>query len=395
MADLDSLVYVLGLYGMMILAAVGLAIAFLPRFRFAFVKGDPEKLRTAVAYRLRLERYPVAEQGHQLAVRLGKASVAKLYFRLQGADTEVRWRADATPWGWGVLILLVFFSGGAPIISHVLGGTALVSTAYLLVRARQFVRRFVRPLLVSPRALEPPRTDDVRASLITGLSEAHRLASEGLDAELSSRSDDLAVAGLGGVLVWAALFILLFQASAEADFARRVGDAAFPALIAGISAAVMVGALLFQRYGRSLAILRAWTERLHTALSKEIAAQPGGEAEPSTFEVLAEASVQVRPWLSSARRAGYGRDLGSWFLLFVIGFWGVYATVAGVGLALTANPWVGFAALTAGLVLLWATASLHRRRQRSRDQDIRQATAEWQKRFDGARTAMEQYLQGL
>jgi hypothetical protein len=116
--------------------------------------------------------------------------------------------------------------------------------------------------------------------------------------------------------------------------------------------------------------------------------------EPSAFEVLMEAANEVPRWIDVVRRGGIHGDPIAGIALLIVVVWTFTLASSAVSFAFSD---VRLAGLTGVLSLLLSIggAFFYRRWRRRWDAEKNEALRLWNRRVDGVRTRMEQYLRDL
>ncbi len=344
---------VLVILGPMVTAATLLAVFFLPAFPLLVVPGLPEELYRPLVHRLRVAGLVVAEGDAQMSVRIGRVSAVRVHLRSVTEGTEVRYRPDATPSGWTLVLALIFLGA--------YGLTAFAAVVLVLVvalRASTFARTRLAPMAVKAAIRGPTARPDAAALLVDGLAETYRIATEAYAAERSRYGDRQLLGALGALALWTALFFGLLLAGFPLwDAALWPAAAAAVVLLAG-------GSAVFRAFRPRRQEYRGWTDRLRAAWSA--AASGSEDAGPSGLALLAEASGQVPGWLQAARRAGFLRDPHGYVVPVALGFWGYWLLWAFVWFAPQGETLpVGVVLAGTGIALLAGAVVLQRRWARS------------------------------
>jgi len=368
-------------------AVLLLAALFLPKISLGTVPLPPERVLASLGYRLRLEGFQVQQAPGELIVRLGTYAATKLRVRGTRDGSETLYQAFATSSGWGTLIFLLVIVWTAV--------AAFPLIAYLWYRASSFATRRAGPLLEDASALrEIPRPDDIAAALLEGLAEGHRLASDAYDATRTTYYDLLAIVLFLAFATWGLFVVFLFLGLADWEPTARIRAASLLSILPGAILAVIPMWYLRRRYRPSLLRHRFWAGRLQEAFNREALRRSPEAAEPSAFELLAEASQELPTWLEAVRRAGVSADPAAGFLLLVLllGAWSVLSAAWG-----WTNVSGSFAALlgTSGVVLAVAAFVFYRRWRIHRDAELNRIRDEWRRRFAELRTRMDRFLQDL
>lgn len=372
-----------------ILAALLLAVLFVPKYRLAPLPAAHEQVLAHLAYRLRLAGHDVIEETGKLTVRTGSYARVKFSSKV-GRDGShwITFQPDLTKSGWGTMIFLL--------VSLFMGLIALGMAVYFFLRARQFARRGVVPLLPGATARTPgPPTDEVGVLLVTGLSEAHRLARDAYEAGRSAYWDSQGVIALAGVFAWFFLFATLLWTWPDPSFEARLRAAFAASTVLAVALTVPPALVLRRRRRPELLRIRAEAERLAGAVRREASPALSAEGGPSAFEILAEASQEVPGWLLATQRAGMSWDAPAGLLVVLLGLSGIEFAWWAVSLA-SAGLWL-LAALTGlgGFGLLAGLAAFYRRWQRAQAERAALALAQWNERIGQLRARMDRFLQDL
>lgn len=166
-------------------------------------------------------------------------------------------------------------------------------------------------------------------------------------------------------------------------------------LAAALVAAVAASAAVRQRSRDRLEGSRTWSDRLSAALFREIHQAPPEEQEPSSFEVLAEATKQVPAWLGASRNAAVLNDPLRGTLFATVLALDVAAVVGAVWLALQPSLYPAFLLGMAALGLS-VVAELGRRLwERHQEGEFARTTQQWERRIASLQDQMEGFLRDL
>src|SRR5207247_7498531 len=115
----------------------------------------------------------------------------------------------------------------------------------VVLRLWRFNARVLMPIIPASGELAPiPGVEVVRAALVNGLSECHRLAREAYEATRTAYWDSQGIVILAGVLAAALLLLVSVWVAPESDVVRRVLGAIPLAAMGGIAAAAPLGILV-------------------------------------------------------------------------------------------------------------------------------------------------------
>src|SRR3989442_2488813 len=87
------------------------------------------------------------------------------------------------------------------------------------------------------------------------------------------------------------------------------------------AAAIPLGILIRVRLRPNVLLHRAHAERLRAAMARASAPGAPEGSEPSAFELLMDASVEVPSWIQVSRRGGLNRDPAAGALILVAAAW--------------------------------------------------------------------------
>ena len=372
--------------GFGVAAAAVLLCLLLLKWPLATSTADAGRVLSHIAYQLRRRGLRVEETSDLATIRLGSTVALRIHSRRSLAGSEISWQAYATPAGWGTLITLVVLVWGAP--------ASLGAILYVFRKARKFAHDAVIPLVREAESSGPPHEDDVRRMLISGLSEAHRLASEAYEALRSAYTDSVALVGITAGLAWSILFVVvLFVPPFAGDWIAAAGI--------GVVAGVLTGLGLYAQWrrtmGRRLQTLHAWSARLREALSRETAQPEAAAPESCSVELLLEASRQIPSWLRAKRQAGLSADqVVDWavFILSIAAFWTGWAALTQM-LSSVPSFLVVISEFTAAVVLVFAAYAVWAHWKRKRDEALVRTRAEWRRRTDALQEKLDAFLQDL
>jgi len=380
-----------------LLLSVLSAVPFVRRRPLSTFSAPESDTLAFLAYRLRRAGHRVDFSPGQVKVQLGRSSAVVFTAQASGGSSRIQWRPSATSSGWGsvILLFLIFYP------------LAFLGPVLLWLAARRFVDGDLRAILPPGPAIPPaPGPNDLEFVVLTGLSEARRVALEALDATKTRRGESVAKWSLLGLLVG---FVFLLAVGAGAILASSVPpEERVPlGLLSGAATAISIGAiggwLALRRWRRPISDLRGWESRLAGALSAITQGESAAEPATSAFETLAAAAREVPLWASASRRAAEAQDpVAGWLpvvlwlvvlvpTLLMLSALSLYFLIVGHALAL---PFIiGAIAVTAGAVVGF------RYYQRKRLAALKLASErqlrEWAARFDETRIRMESYLRGL
>ncbi len=370
-----------------VIAVCLLAGLFLPRWSLIRLRGAPDETYARLLNGLRRARFRVEEKPDHLVVRVGRWSAVKLWVRFERGGSALSYQLDATPSGWGLIMLLAILIEISLLAPPVI--------LFVFVQVERFITRAVLPLTAS---MESPREAtseaDVQTMLVDSLAEARRLAAEAYESERASYQDSQAMVLLGSVLVWGVALLLILLGVAPSEPLRQGFMALLVSLILAATAAALPAFWVRRRFRPRIVEYRGWSDRLESALADETS-QHGSRTEPaSVFETLVEASAQVPRWIEARRRAGFSREPASGFLLLGLAIW-AFTLYEGFWVGLGFGILYAVLVLAAAVLLSFAVLVFYRRWARRLKEASEQSLREWRDRLDRARTLMERYLDGL
>ena len=373
-------------FGIIVAGGAFLGITFLPKYPVRDVRAEPGAALAYLANRLRLMGYRVAESPGRLTVRIGSFSAILVTARPTPSGCRVLYQPFATPSGWGTLLtlLIIVYTG--------LAGLGLA--AYGFLRAWSFSTSVVAPLLPVDGSLPAiPVEDRTRSVLLETLSEAHRAAAEATEA-LRSNYWDLQTIVIGGaIIVWLFAFIL-FSMDVNRDFTARMTMGAARATAAVAAAAIPLGILIRVRLRPNVLLHRAHAERLRAAMARASAPGAPEGSEPSAFELLMDASVEVPSWIQVSRRGGLNRDPAAGLFILVAAVWS-FSLVSAAFSFVFFNPLLAALLGSLGITLSVIATLFYRRWKRRWEEETQRALRDWKGRIDRIRAEMSRYIEDL
>ncbi len=374
-------------FGIIVAGGAFLGITFLPKYPVRDVRAEPGAALAYLANRLRLMGYRVAESPGRLTVRIGSFSAILVTARPTPSGCRVLYQPFATPSGWGTLLtlLIIVYTG--------LAGLGLA--AYGFLRAWCFSSSVVAPLLPADGSLpEIPVEDRTRSMLLETLSEAHRAAAEATEALRSNYGDLQAIVIGGAIVVWLFVFVLFASADVSADFTARMTMGAVRATAAVAAAAIPLGILIRIRLRPNVLLHRAHTERLRAAMARASAPGAPEGSEPSAFELLMDASVEVPSWIKVSRRGGLNRDPAAGLFILVAAVWS-FSLVSTAFSFVFFNPVLAALLGSLGIALSVIATLFYRRWKRRWEEETQRALRDWKGRIDRIRAEMSRYIEDL
>lgn len=371
----------------LIAATLVFAVLFLPWRRVALSPLPAESLARHIVHQLRRQGLRVEERPEGITVRLDPVTAVRFRTVAVEGGSQLLYQPYATPSGWGTLITLLVL-----VWTSVLGIVAIVLVAW---KARRFATGPLASLVGAVDSLPPPPSDDIRVLLVDGLSEGHRLASEAYEAQRSSYYDTLAVLGVVGLAVWVfVLLVLFFTLPSPSPWREWASLLGLSTLIAGAATAGMMWATRRRTRPRLLAS-REWAERLRSALNRESVREAPGPEEPSSVELLLDASGQVPGWLRVKRWSGLSGDQAAGWVVILLGFVAFWVVWLAVDLAFAGAFLYAVLAAAAGTAMFAGAYVYWARWRRKQDEEIAETLEEWQERAQALRSRLDRFLQDL
>jgi len=391
-ASIPLLVNLAGIWFLWVPLLAALAVlpsVFLRETDLAAGLQGASQVRDALAADLRQREVPVTLEADSVEARMDALSTVSFRTRITDQGTVLSGRVRATRIGWFLLSALL--------VSVVGSGPAAVLSAVLFLRATRFARSHGPSAFRG--AISAPSTagrDEIHGMLVGSLSTALGMSRDAFEAQSKAYTDAKSYLVITGFTVWLAVLVAVFVALNGFNLATGVWD--LP-IAAAFGAALVVGVGLFlilrRRFVPRLARYRTWSDRLSRALEREMSTTDREAPETSTFELLAEASMQVPDWLGARRVAGLSGDPGSAFIVLILSnacAWfllnGIIAGLRGVIVTLVA--YVGAAAFLAAL----ATWFYVRWKQRE-DAKLEQSRSAWDAHLQALRGRMDRFTEEM
>lgn len=375
----------------MMVATVIIVILFLPKFKIVRILDSSEKLMEYLTYKLREAKYRVEERPKHLMIRISRWSAVEIFKLKKTNESEIAYRASATPAGWGIIIILIMMTTVNPLI----GIVSILVIICIYLRDRQFVYQHITPILKVDGIISnliPNNKDEINIKLVTGLSEGFRLASEAYEAERGSRQNYQAIVVIGIIIIWATFFP--FIVIDKENLTVQLWNVIQLALLLTIAFSIFLLWFIHRWFHLRINQYQQWSKRLQERLSQEVAGKVP-QNEPSTFETLAETSQEIPVWIKSIQRKGLNLDpgsellinlsLGTFFLVFISFFIVI----------LLGNL---FAAMLLGAVLAIVSLGSYMYYKRWKQRWIKttkQTLNNWKKNYDELYLKMEKYLQDM
>lgn len=365
------------------------AIAFLLRFRLRIVNGDPDIVLADLAHRLRVSRYRVSEKPRRLSVQISSTSAIKITAKPVSEGTLITYKADATPSGWTIIVILLLLFMIAPF--------SMAISLFMLYRSAVFADDRILPRLSQLPIPEPPRKEiDTRAMLIGSLSEGRRLSAEAYEAARSNYQDSILVLVTASLILSAVLAMYSgFYVLQDFGERTRLILSLLIGFIAGAASSLLSWRLLARKSRSRIDELRSWTGRLEAALSREIASESPPDGEPSSFELIAESYREIPKWLKIRRKAGMFREPGYWLLIILFSLNAFGSALRGA-MDLSRNNLPSAAVfLVISATFSCLAAFIYLRWRKRQDTETESTIADVTRRFEALKAEMETYLRGV
>lgn len=303
----------------MIAVVAVMAAAFSVRFKLASVPGEPSVVLKDLAHRLRISGYRVDHKRDMLVIQVAPLTSINVRAKAAGDATIIKYWAGATPSGWSVIIvlILVFFPVGIPMILAVFYKSVVFATERVLPRLSQL-------------PIGGERGDrEVRALLIDSLAEGRRLSAEAYEAAQSNYEDAIilsfAITILGSFTVG-----VLIGMYGPGQIGGQSPITLLAFMVAGLAAFLIFFLSLRRRRKPVLDTLRTWSVTLEGALNREVSSLPPSDGEPSSFELIGESCRLIPDWLGVRRRGGRFREPGDWLVIGLLAYAGCIIIATGV-----------------------------------------------------------------
>jgi len=388
---LASYSYSYSYYNPMLLSLGGWIVVFLIAVSMSYelttVDTDPKTTLTDLAHRLRVSKYRVKEDKKGLKVQVTSSTVIRITANTVQGRTVVGYRPDQTASGWTAIIILIFMCYLAAV------GAALA--VYSVWQVQRFAREWVLPRIegAKPIAEETPG-DMVRSTLIDGLSEGYRLASEAYEAQHSNYQDGVMAVITGTIFVWFLTFFSLLAWMKDQPLYQDVQASLAVSLVAAIAFCVPLMFYLGRRVRIKASDFKSWSARLFARLEQETRPEPPKDLEPSVFELLDEVSKQIPKWMKVMRKAGMFTNPWTWFTIFMLGYLAFMLFLIGISwspqdLTIQSILVVGGLATTLCCFLLYVRWRAEQREEES------MVTKDWESRLRIMNGKMQRHLEEL
>jgi hypothetical protein len=375
----------------MLLSLGGWIVVFLIAVSMSYelttVDTDPKTTLADLAHRLRVSKYRVKEDKKGLKVQVTSSTVIRITAKTVQGRTVVGYRPDQTASGWTAIIILIFMWYLAAV------GAALA--VYSVWQVQRFARERVLPRIegAEPIAKETPG-DIVRSTLIDGLSEGYRLASEAYEAQHSNYQDGVMAVITGTIFVWFLTFFSFLAWMKDQPLYQDVQASLAISLIAAIAFCVPLMFYLGRRVRSKASEFKSWSARLFARLEQETRPEPPKDLEPSVFELLDEVSKQIPKWMKVMRKAGMFTNPWTWFTIFMLGYLAFMLFLIGItwrpqDLTMQSILVVGGLATTLCCFLLYVRWRAEQREEES------MVTKDWESRLRIMNGKMQRHLEEL
>lgn len=382
----DWLDFGFGFFGFWIGAAVILPLVYLRKHFFGEATGPPGLVLKDVAHRLRSAGYRVDARAQTLTVRVTTSASVKIHARPSDANTAMYYQCDETPEGWSwVVILFIFIQG--------IG--ALIFALYHMTKIHNFVTEMLVPQL--PKGGEPrPLTDGpaIRAELIDGLSESHRLAAEAYEAAHSRYEDVVVILWIVGMALWLTGFVYVELYSGLNFIKKSPLDSFLLSTVAILATFVPAHLLHKRRVMPGINNHKAWADELRYALEFETSRIARTDDETSHFELVLRACDELPNWLEARRKGALSREAGTSLMIMLVGYISLWFFISAFAFLMSA-PLLALMIVSAGVVLAVVAYTLYRKMVAAMMEEKDRLMSEWHARVNRTRAMMDQYLKDL
>ena len=369
---------------------VAIVIAFSLRFRLQVVKREPREVLEDLAHRLRVSKYRVSDRRTILSVRISSIAATNIRAKQAHEGTLITYQASATPLGWGLILVTLFFL-------YYLSPIAFAMALFILYKSVTFAINRVLPRLSQlPIPSSLAREYDTRAMLIDGLSEGRRISSETYEAARSNYHDTIIVAVvLASILSSVAALLLGYYVLQDVDSRLRVEMSSASGVLTGVVLSLVAWRFLARKSKPILKELKSWEARFDVVLSREVSSANPPDSEPSSFELIAESLKEIPSWLRILRKAGMFRQPGQWLLIFFATLMGGALAFAGIVELISGRVQDSVLPLAISVALGCLVAVLYLTWKRRTQEESKSTLGSWSARYETLKTEMETYLRGV
>lgn len=373
-------------YGILVGSMCGSATMLLCRFNLSVEDGSPREVLSQLAHSLRVSSFIVKEEKRSIVIQITSTAAVKIRATAVNGATLVTYQPDATPGGWAVYVIL-FISGYGAVFG-------IPIAAYLFLKARKAARERVLPRLPSTGA-RPKRADELGISeiLADSLSEGRRMAKEAYEATKSNYEDEVILSLIGSMAIFIATMLgFLFADPQEFDIGAAFPEVALSLVLAASFGFLTIHYLRKTRLPR-IKELMVWEEKLGRRLELETSAREHEGVEPSTLELLLEASLELPNWQKARVRGGLYLYPGTWLLIVTCAFL-IYGGVTAI-LSASGNSSLTLIGATMLVVGIVGGALLHRSWKREVQEDKEMFSKAWDGRMRTLKSDMERIIGGM
>ncbi|HEX9909150.1 MAG TPA: hypothetical protein VGB78_11925 [Thermoplasmata archaeon] len=375
------------MYSALLGGVVILVLSLVLDYGLATVDTDPKTTLAILAHRLRVLAYRVKEDRKGIKVQITSSTAIRITASTSGGRTIVRYKPEQTASGWAALIILALSFYGLMIASAI--GIAAIR------KAKNFAQRLVLPQILGARPMSgESAAESIRSTLIDGLSEGYRLASEAYEAQRSNYQDGILAVITVAIFVWLLSFI---------SFVTLIkGQSLWDEWQVLVIASVIVTTIfcippflyLRQKVRAKAYEFKSWSTRLQTRLMQETSLAPPKDADQSVFEVLNDVSKEIPKWMKAMRKAGMFADPWTWLVIFSLAYaafelllWGIVWSPPNPGMQIPL--FLGGGAMAIGSYLIYT-----RWRVNQQEEELA-VTASWETRLRKAKVRMQNHLEEL
>jgi len=362
-------------------------LSLLLDYELATVDMDPKTTLTDLAHRLRVLRYRVKEDRNGLKVRITTSTAVRITATTAGGRTVVRYKPEQSAGGWAALIILAF--------TFYLSLLAPAIAIAAIWKAKSFAQRTALPQIVETKPTsEESSAENIRSTLIDGLSEGYRLASEAYEAQYSNYQDGILATITSAIIVWFFSF-MAFVALIKGQPLYSDWHASLIVSVIVTAIFCVPPALYLRRKVRTRAYeFKSWSNRLLARLMQETSSAPPKDAGQSVFEVLDDVSKQIPTWMKVMRKAGMFTDPWTWLVIFMLAYAAFYTVL--MGIAWSPPDAIGrIVFFLGGGAMALLSYLVYTRWRANQLEEESEVTNSWETRLRKAKERMQNHLEEL
>jgi len=378
--------------GLLYLSYFGLVALFLVSISLSYelttVDANPKTALADLAHRLRVSRYRVKEDSKGLKVQVTSSTAIRIIAKETRGRTVIGYKLDQTPSGWTALIILLFM--------FYLAIVTVVLTIYAIWVVQRFAQNAVLPRVVGvKRTAEEGPSDVIKSTLVDGLSEGYRLASEAYEAQYSNYQDGILAVMTGGLFVWFLSFMSFFVLIRGHSLYEDVEGSLVASIIVTLLFSLLPMVYLTRKVKIKALEFRSWSDKLLARLQQETGVEPPKEDQTSAFELLAKASKETPKWMKVMRRAGLFTDPWTWFAIFMLAYVAFQLILAGIATWYSNNLILQATLFAGGIVAAFCCFLLYRRWITKAREEETTTITNWEARLRTVREKMQRHLEEL